>query len=881
MKVKNNQRDLKSYFCHLAITATGLLSLCWSSLARADDTSVPHVFTKTLFNIPDSDFSMKMLYSVFGNIGSVLPGETGIFNVMFKQFNTILLALAIIVIMYTFILTIINTAQQGEFMGQKMKSIWLPIRTVAGLILIIPTSTGYSLIQAIMMWLVIQGIGAADSVWNVAINYLFDPSTKNAIVPLKPDLHDYIALTKNMLRGAMCMYDGYQTNSLATDFSQAPPLPYPRYGTNEYNFNCTYNANEPAPRLPHCPSQDFGTGNTVSVNCGSIRLLSSSDPSSSSLYSSLQSSIDDIVKEDFDAAKLVYINSSTDPFPNNDNPLVKQANILSEDVQSYQISKVASIAQEQSGQSQIWERAKQVGWAQAGSFYYQIAKKNNEVNSLTAITNYASFRPPTDAQSNAYWNGHNIKHGSLTNMLDNLDPTTSNDPAIHNSLKDQSLGDIGTMSTEGSLGNIPGVQQISMVLNTLIYSATYWFVSLLCGTVPADMLGGAAPMKVNPLIMIQIVGNRLTATASTFYILGVTFALVGSWLTGMFPSSVIGLSSAFSKISQYILSPLISACMFLFMLGISMQIYIPLIPYIIFLFGVIGWLMAVIETILAAPLVALGICYPEGSHELLGKADPAVMLVTNVFIRPTFMIFGLISGLILSYVAVEVLNFSFLSVIGSPNLSGVGHEAFKNTMQDIFYREQSIGPIQLIFYISIYVSLVILILNKCFTLITIIPDKVLNWIGGSHQFGEYTGGEEAMKQKFGAIAGEVGKGQRKIGEGAQGVMSGARAGAASKAKEKQEMLDQAKKGGAKFNQPQAGPAPKPSGPGPGSGQGSGSGSGSGTKSSEPIKKQEEAKPAEAKPAEAKPAEGGGAPPQQNMEEAANDRSSVAEGREDI
>ncbi len=148
--------------------------------------------------------------------------------------------------------------------------------------------------------------------------------------------------------------------------------------------------------------------------------------------------------------------------------------------------------------------------------------------------------------------------------------------------------------------------------------------------------------------------------------------------------------------------------------GLIMSLYIPIIPFIIFTFGVVGWFIAVIEAIIAAPLVALGIAHPEG-QEILGKAEPAVGLLVNVFLRPTFMVFGLLIGMMLSYVAIWILNIGFWS-------------AYQN-VQSLTTGNGFMGMFSGMGALVIYTLLVMQVVQKSFSLIYLIPDEVLKWIG--------------------------------------------------------------------------------------------------------------------------------------------------------
>ena len=91
---------------------------------------------------------------------------------MFAVFNSAVLALGGMIIMYTLIVSTMNTAHEGQMLGQKWSSIWIPVRSTLGLALLIPKASGYCLMQIFVMWIVVQGIGAADKVWEAALGYL-------------------------------------------------------------------------------------------------------------------------------------------------------------------------------------------------------------------------------------------------------------------------------------------------------------------------------------------------------------------------------------------------------------------------------------------------------------------------------------------------------------------------------------------------------------------------------------------------------------------------------------------------------------------------------------------------------------------------------------
>ena len=94
-------------------------------------------------------------------------------------------------------------------------------------------------------------------------------------------------------------------------------------------------------------------------------------------------------------------------------------------------------------------------------------------------------------------------------------------------------------------------------------------------------------------------------------------------------------------------------------LGMMLAFYAPMIPVLIFTLCVVNWLIGVIEAMVAAPIVALGITNPQG-HDFLGRAEQCIMLIFSVAIRPATIILGFIFALILSYGCFYLFNYMLL-----------------------------------------------------------------------------------------------------------------------------------------------------------------------------------------------------------------------------
>lgn len=277
--------------------------------------------------------------------------------------------------------------------------------------------------------------------------------------------------------------------------------------------------------------------------------------------------------------------------------------------------------------------------------------------------------------------------------------------------------------------------------------------------------------NVNPIIALSNMGTNYINFANELWVTLVEVAVMTAMLpfgAGFFIMALIGMA----------MPMLIAWVGIMVSIGFTTAYYVPFLPYMIFTFGSIGWLMAVIEAMVAAPLVALGITYPEGEGPFGSKSEQSIMILMNVFLRPALMIIGYIAAIILSYVSVWIINAGFNNVVSfiqgstQPAMSGTGIIKGKGASgfhalgglsptpgnQNSQITSNGLGYIGwagiygFMFSIVMYTTLYLTVVQKSFGLIAMLPDKVLRWIGGQPE----SIGQETM--------GWTGDAEKKIGE---------------------------------------------------------------------------------------------------------------------
>lgn len=758
------------------------------------------------FTPPPTDLSVSYLADIFGIVDGVLHGTgSQILGAMFGVFNSAVLALGSIVIAYMLMVSTINTAHEGEVLGKKWSSIWIPIRSTAGIALMLPKASGYSVIQIFVMWVVVQGVGAADSVTNAAMNYLIRGGViVQASVP--PD-QGAVLMAGNILRSEICMLGAF--NSLQNhppagvaagqipSFSNS--LAVTQLGTTQLQMQFPGSTQligtAPNQALPNyqglcgsvswTPSNDGGgsaEGSTTQI----------ANPSGLTYSDSRSIAVQQVVQDVLPVAQIAA--NALIPLNNTSGGSLASAlpqYSLVYAAADYKGIMLPYLAQQSNAFrtdaiNQITNNVTTQGWIVLGTYYLDLTQLNNNYNAAEGSMPSASINQPSGTIS---WSNSGI-YSSDRDLLDGkaaqggtLDSLSGNDISktscstntaitpntIDNFICEEQynyLGPQNAFANTTPVGTTGVGANVGMQIGGAIFGALTGGIGGIIMSLAS--LGSAQALNTDPIIAVSALGSSVLNFVTTIWVLGISiFGLV----TVMSVVPCVN-SIGFGSLAMFTwMVPFIAALMIgLFAVGSLMAFYVPMIPFILFVFGGIGWMIAVIESMIAAPLVALGLTSPEG-HEYFGKAEHAIMLLVNIFMRPTLMVFGFIAGTILSHVGLWLLN------------QGFGHAwgmAYANDLPYLVgYFNYGLGAVWgLIAALTIYVGFVLAIVNKSFALIYEIPNKVLRWIGGGiEQLGEGQGAEDVKGSFQGGMKGmgdatggaSQGQAQKGMGDISQGM----------------------------------------------------------------------------------------------------------------
>lgn len=764
-----------------------------------------------LFDYASNDKSCEYLRNIFGTMQGAVCNPQNVpdssiawLGTLFQTFNSTILAVAALLVLYVTVVGVVQTAHEGEFMGKKWNNIWIPIRMVFGIAFLIPTASGFSSLQIIMMWVISQGVGAADVLWTTALGYvgvvgspyaqmqlptvqprdsinqLFmiaacdanarattpdpgnmpngtgsyycaykkDPAFCGSPLPSVSNAK-CIGLTctlsfgptgqcgqltfcnKNFLcagptsNSLMCVSCQQQTQALAqiVDTFNGVGAGFVKADTDyrDFYYRSFNQANNPSWSWIYSYCKDHGTRvEDCCIRSQDSQLAAQSCPPSSKgggLPSPNQlvsgSNITDPQSASEVAVKELYLPYGIPAISGKADFLTVASNYYIDIMQKSVQSWLSAQGKNTTLPGKL-EDAKNLGWIFAGTYYYTIAGMSEDHVQQAQPIFKAAAQIPTTTELSKYRNNYTAIQSLITAAQDASGAGAGNN---YRGTRMESIGD-----TLGAVGES---------LNGALTSAMQGGLSF--GSV--NLGAGGDTEGEDPISYLIMVGNVLLSVAPTLFGILVPasfgFTVLGSVTPfGLGTGVYTGIGAGLSVMLAVLMPALYGLCGIMIGLGGLLGIYVPLIPYIVFTTGAIGWLISTVEAMVAGPLVALGIISPSGQHEIMGKAEPAIMLLFNVFLRPSLMIFGLVASVLLAKVVMSMINFAFWTTVRE----GV----------------QPDGLIQIIIFFMAYVMVVVSALNKCFSAIYLVPQQVMSWIGGQgSQYGE----AEAVGEMKGQVTG--------------------------------------------------------------------------------------------------------------------------------
>ena len=367
------------------------------------------------------------------------------------------------------------------------------------------------------------------------------------------------------------------------------------------------------------------------------------------------------------------------------------------------------------GLSQNEVQLSTLGWSSAAAYYLGFARLNGLTLSLASgiptvnMPTFEGLSPSLQADIAPLFTSSSSFLDKLKTYVSTADGMTS--PGGN---ADTLTGTAGTSAGTDGGGMMERLFRALNFTPTLLQS----FVDNLSPTAQnwADPFGGLIALG-NQMVMVAMTALGLAGIASTTT--GTTATTLFNALT-MNWAGVVG-TLTLSVLMQFFATPIFMGCMALLIPGLTIAFVLPMIPWVMWIAGIIGYLILVCEAMVAVPLWMMAHLTYEGDG-LHGRGFAGYELLFNILFRPVLMIIGLFLGYFIFTCASWLIRMSF----------GIA-AAF--VLGDGWIVTNWLGMFVLL---SIFVLAHIVAAIASFRMITLIPHHVPRMIGfSSAQSGRY------------------------------------------------------------------------------------------------------------------------------------------------
>lgn len=675
--------------------------------------------TPAFGHVDDTDLSKRIFIDyLFGPlVGTGTSPLTSVVSIL----NSAILFLGGIFAAYTIIAGTMATAHDGQMLGQKWSSLWIPIRTTLGAAAVMPTiGGGWCAAQAVVVWLAMMGISIANAMWS---GYSANPLTDAVYSPpsMALQVHDVFG---NMLMNNVCVaaykqsFSDQNSASLLSSDAQTFGV-YPDHFNFSSGSGYSYGTETQSYlNTATCGKVDFSTVDTTVDTSGAQDQGSTADGNYVSMAGSsllnmpeLASSVLPTQQAQIQAAQSTLA-SLAQKIVNNTATQAEVSSTLDQVTSNYvtAMHQAAVTAYASASNQNFKDQMSKDGWVTAGAFYMSIARAQDQLTNLvnnlpTATSSWTSNLQVNKNDTSHWW----------TNVADWARDKFSGVGSPTELVKD-SMARAWVMVKTSQKASAGGVQFAtdesgdSASGSSLMNKVLGGFTSGMGGI--TNVLKAGSGYDQNPIIMAKNLGNTM---------INISFAaLAVSLIAGAFTVGGAGVGT-FTMLA----GPFSMLFGTLLVAGASMTYYLPILPFILWIGVVLGWAVLLIEAVIAAPLWAVVHMAPDADG-VVGRGGQGYMLVLSLTLRPALMIVGLIAAISLMHPIGYLINSTFAGAFllaQGPGWSGVTAT---------------------IAGCAIYAGVMISVINRVFGLIHVIPDRLLRWIGGG---GNELGSEaEAVNQ---------------------------------------------------------------------------------------------------------------------------------------
>ena len=694
-----------------------------------------------------TDHSVDMLRSIFGPVIDALvtgadpdsvSAASNVIATMMSFFNSGILIVGTLIVSYVAAMGTINTANDGEAMGRNWSSLWTPVRIVAGGAVLLPTASGYSFIQLVVLMFALWGVGFANGTYKtgMAIGVL----SPDGVVQGVNDPGSFYGLRdfgKQYLAASYCaraanqIYPGAQVSAAPSADKTTT-----NGGRTEYLFqikdrNATTNLGGGEPlcgtvsisQYTAQPAKD-ATGIEAALEQLRAAAQNAKIQAATNLMTDLEAWVntwpDDISGDwsNVDSAKF--------------NELVNSAETQ---VAAALMAALSDTTAVKSGFQSLATSLTSEGWAMSGGWYQRVGEVRGRIAAITSESVGSVSAPslsalPADAAAS-------LLIGSVTTVTEaiskkseikgNYKAPTSGPGDLTSVIPKDAQSDINIGSINADFD-----AKVSLWINSMMESmvematgANTSGTTPLCGT--AGQMGGS-------LNRMKCIGDYLTVAragigaadvaiktgASALRVVAGTLSSVKGVGTGLDLDKVV--TPIWDWVIEVPVKQLAMMATYIEPMAFYFGVFLPSLPYVIFMTVVVGWILAVLQSLIAAPLWAVMHMTPD--RTFVGSQSQGYLLLLSLFARPALAVVGLFAAMLVSDPIIDFIAKGFFAMRGAVVTSTGTVGAISSFLSFAWW-------------FMVFGLTLLPVLYMTFGLPQILPDHVLRWIGaGVSDLGE-------------------------------------------------------------------------------------------------------------------------------------------------
>ncbi|MEB8059266.1 DotA/TraY family protein [Pseudomonas fulva] len=649
-----------------------------------------------------NDISRQALVMIFGDVvlHPFASSRQTLIGSMFATINGVLCAVALFWFLTVTLKQVVKSGHQGQVFNHGRTALY-PIMTFAGFITLVPTASGWSLSQLVMLWATsVMGVGSANLLTDKSVDML-NSGYSMVTQPTAPSTR---MAARAIFEIGLCKYSvNGELSKLYVDGTANTPLMTTKGGDGSYSVDNG--------------SAICGTMRTPDTErSGAWELLFDSKVDTKSVMAAQKKGLDTMQSE-LDAAAKKFVTTflqRRDQDSGQFDDAETAIQMAASDYEDKVNRAVKALNYKDSLQSQLASQIKSYGWISLGSWYHTYATANSKTNDVANAT------PVVTGMSGTGETGP----GELYEQVFTAYRSQVKSSPYTAPLGTQTAKDDGAAETAA---------EPNAVFVGVFKSPMQWLTSLIA----TGRLGTEADFsnQVNPLIKMQEIGD---------YTLGTTELLIGGYAVAVgaasaASNSVLGWvtkivavdSGAVAKDVMGALSPVFYFLMFALMaIGFSLAVFLPAVPFLFWMVGVFNWIVSVLVGCAAGPMWAathLGAEEDKGSRSAYGY-----IFLIDMMLRPSLMVLGFFFAGVASMAGGTILNVTFTSALANANADSI------------------VGIFKMIGWLMIYARIATFGVTRIFGLQASLADYVISFLGGRDGANLMGGMVESVKGMFGS-----------------------------------------------------------------------------------------------------------------------------------